>query len=172
MSALPRVAAWSAAAFAAFLPSWWRWEVWRELHPLDDKPGLTVIYGLVRPPADFPGTPVLTPLLTDLDTLMEISLRWALPSVLVVAGLLAWLRGGGPEAVGRRVAWGLVAVAVVAPAPVIDPAVQVPSFEWVAQVAEGWGPDQVCYLLAAVLVLTGFRRPEESGLVDAAEHRG
>lgn len=58
------------------------------MHPPEDGRRLTVFYGMVQPPSDFAGTPVLTPLLTDLGSVGEVALRWALPSVLVLAGSL------------------------------------------------------------------------------------
>ncbi|MEV4835644.1 hypothetical protein AB0K05_14035 [Nonomuraea sp. NPDC049486] len=170
MPPLPRplLAAWPVAAVAAFLPSWWRWEVWRELHPPEDERRMTVFFSLVQPPADFAGTPVLTPLLTDLGSIGEVALRWALPAVLVLAGFLACLGRADPEVVGRRVAWGLVVMAVIEPVTVYDPAL--PLMEWGGYVVGLWGePHQMCYPLAALLVLVGsMALPRRSGLVDAA----
>lgn len=128
---------------------------------------MTVFYSSIPPPTDSDGTPVLTPLLIDLGAIGEVALRWALPSVLVLAGLLACLRRGDPELVGRRVAWGLVVMALIEPATVYSPAL--PLTEWAGYVAGlWWEPQQMCYPLAALLVLIGSMGvPRRSGLLDA-----
>ncbi|MEV4102340.1 hypothetical protein AB0J42_18990 [Nonomuraea sp. NPDC049649] len=63
---------------------------------------MTVFYSPAQSPSDFAGTPVLTPLLADLGSFGEVALRWALPSVLVLAGLLACLRPIGSMGVPQR----------------------------------------------------------------------
>ncbi|MFG1945957.1 RDD family protein [Nonomuraea sp. NPDC048826] len=148
MPPLPRLslAAWSAAALVALVPTWWAWE--ERLAP----EGLPYIVGLVRPYPRFSGTPVLTPLLTHLGAVATAAVTWALPAVLVLAGFVGRLRQANPEAAARRVAWGLVTLAAVRSVSA-DFTILVLSPEWFADVAGQWGPDQLCYLLAATLVL-------------------
>ncbi|MEV4835648.1 RDD family protein [Nonomuraea sp. NPDC049486] len=186
MLPLPRrvLAAWSAAVVVALVPTWWLWEEWLvpELLYVQQGVGLenyeehAVIYGMVRLYSSARPTPVLSPLAGDLGAVAEVAYACALPAVLVLAGFVGCLRQGDPEAVGRRVAWGLVAVAAAGPVTAPDFSLTVLSPGWIAAVADCWGRDQVCYLLAALLVLAaslGMPRrpgsvPEGTGLRAAA----
>ncbi|MDA0632338.1 RDD family protein [Nonomuraea sp. MCN248] len=138
--------------------------------------GTTDIYGMVRAFGSVKPTPVLSALADDLGMIAELAYTWALPALLVLAGFLGCLRQSDPEALGRRVAWGLVAVAAAGPVTAVDLSLTVLSPEWFAAMADCWGRDQVCYLLAALLVLAaslGMPRrpgpaPEGTGLRAAA----
>ncbi|MFI6705168.1 RDD family protein [Nonomuraea sp. NPDC050478] len=177
-------AAWAAAVFIALLPTWWLWEEWAAPEPLqtlewaglEDFEEHGDVYGMVRLYSGSKPTPVLSPLVGDLGAVAEVAYWYALPAVLVLAGFLGCLRQGDPEAAGRRIAWGLVAVAAAGPVTAPDFSLTVLSPEWFVAMADCWGRDQVCYLLAALLVLAASlgmpRRPgqaaEGTGLRAAA----
>lgn len=131
--------------------------------PIFEERYYVVTYGVVRTFDSFNPTPVLSPLVNDLCVVSNVAYGCALPAVLVLAGFLGCLRQGDPEAVARRVAWGLVVAAAV-PTLAQDFALTILSPQWFVAMAGDWGRDQVCYLLAAALVLVAsLRMPHRPG---------
>lgn len=102
MLPLPRpvIAAWAAAIVVASVPTWWLWEERLTPEQVEREWGATTIYGMVRQFNSVRPTPVLSALVDDLGVVAELAYTWALPAVLVLAGLLGCLRQSDPEAVG------------------------------------------------------------------------
>ncbi|MFD2357542.1 RDD family protein [Nonomuraea ferruginea] len=161
------------------------WEEWLTPESLDSLEWVGLedfeaqgdIYGMVRLYSSSRPTPVLSPLVGDLGAVAEVAYTWALPAVLVLAGLLGCLRQGDPEAVGRRVAWGgwwRWRRPGRSPRRISCSRFSARSGSWPWPTAGGRA--QVCYLIAALLVLASSlgmpRRPgpaaEGTGLRAAA----
>ncbi|MFF3442229.1 RDD family protein [Streptosporangium sp. NPDC002721] len=95
---------------------------------------------------------------------MEITTEWAVPTLLVLLGLLACLVRGNPATVGRRVAGLLVLNAAIVPLASlrIEQGIcreTIPLFgaDWFGAVAGAWGTTQLCPLAAAALLLAASR---------------
>jgi hypothetical protein len=141
---------WTAAAAVTILPTW---QLWRLEEDMEQSP----VVGLVAM-FDSGNAPVLSALRDDYSTIASAAQSWAVPTILVLVGLLACLWRSDPEAVGRRVAWGLVAMAAVGPLTTLyddGPGFTIPIFtqRWLTTVIGSWGPDQLWYLVAALLVI-------------------
>jgi len=141
-------AAWAAAVAVAAVPTWQEWQ------PRPEPQGLFFSYDpcYLSPPTSREA--LLSAAHGLLGDVAEFALLWAVPVVLVVLGLLWWLRQGDPVA-GQRVAWGLTLIAAAGffvaeyrmePCDVLSPL----GLDWIG--------NQSYYLLAALLVLTGTSR--------------
>lgn len=165
MPQLPRLSrsalsAWVAAAAIAAFPTW---ELRRErLEPVEfirsddgfDIYRLMCLYnrgGSTLSP--------LAPLRRDLEAVMEITVEWAVPALVVLLGLLACLGRRDPGGTGRRVAGLLVLIAVIEPLAslysdrrICGETIPLFSADWFEGAAGGWGATQMCLLVAAALV--------------------
>ncbi|TQS21837.1 RDD family protein [Microbispora sp. KK1-11] len=153
------VPAWTAATALAAVPTW---ELWRERWELEYGEGFFEIQGCVGMLGgdEWP----LSTLRDDLSRVVDTAEGWAVPALAVLLGLLAYVRDRDREVVGRRVAGLLVVIAVVEP---LIPMYSEPggclgtipllSVDWFRAVLGGWGPNQLCLLLAAALVYAASR---------------
>ncbi|MGN9783425.1 hypothetical protein ACTMTF_18475 [Nonomuraea sp. ZG12] len=141
-------AAWAAAVAVAAVPTWQEWQ------PRPEPTGLFFSYG----PCYFSPPTSREALVSAAHDLLgdaaEFALLRAVPVMLVVLGLLWWLRQEDPAA-GQRVAWGLTLIAAAGfcvaeyrmePCDVLSP------------LGLDWMGNQGYYLVAALLVLAGSSR--------------
>ncbi|MGJ6967528.1 RDD family protein [Streptosporangium sp. G11] len=159
------LSAWVAAAVVAVLPTW---ELWRERREIEEfartHEWSDQVYGVVCQFGSGSTLSPFAPLRRDLEAVMEITMEWAVPALVVLLGLLACLLRGRPATVSRRVAGLLVPNAAAGPLASLHGhrgicGGTIPLFgaDWFAGVADAWGITQLCLLAAAALVLVASR---------------
>ncbi|MFF0308724.1 RDD family protein [Streptosporangium sp. NPDC004379] len=158
----PALSAWVTAAAIAAFPTWELRSERLELEELT-RTHENDIYGLVCLYNGGATLSPLAPLRRDLEAVMEITEGWAFPALVILIGLLACLGHREPGLTGRRVAGLLVLIAVIEPLASLHSdrrgCDDTPLFsaDWFTGVADGWGINQLCLLVAAALVFAASR---------------
>ncbi|NUR89021.1 MAG: hypothetical protein HOY71_33475, partial [Nonomuraea sp.] len=173
MSRLPFLA-WIAALAATACSTYELWQA--RLEPVLMFTGICM--GSLTSGTWLPFRLAVTPLLGDASELASQATLWAVPSVVVLAGLLsAYADPARTAGVGRRVAGLLTLIAVVTPlsphyfdAEACD-MVPVLTWQWFARVGEAWAAEQTLLLVAAALVLVATRAADETEPTSLAVRR-